>query len=163
LKKQPHTRDYFSELYVAGILGDSGWNVYFPKRDVGFDFIITKLVDNGIVIRPVQVKGLYPTTGKTHHPQYGFTGKLSQLHSEMVLAIAFFPVDRKSKSPKCVAYMPCIQIRPKKSGGFTCFPTQFKDDQIIPRRDFQKFFDENGIRLMESKNWKNEQIGNGSD
>lgn len=37
-------RDFFAELYVAGILGDAGWSIYFPKRDVGFDFIITKEV-----------------------------------------------------------------------------------------------------------------------
>jgi len=35
-------RDFFAELYVAGILGDAGWSIYFPKRDVGFDFIATK-------------------------------------------------------------------------------------------------------------------------
>jgi hypothetical protein len=42
--KRPKTRDYFAEMYVAGILADKGWNVYFPKRDIGFDFIITKEV-----------------------------------------------------------------------------------------------------------------------
>lgn len=33
--------DYFAELYVAGRLADAGWNVYFPHRDKGFDFIIS--------------------------------------------------------------------------------------------------------------------------
>ena len=36
------SRDYFAEMYVAGILADNGWNIYFPRRDNGFDFIITK-------------------------------------------------------------------------------------------------------------------------
>ena len=54
----PATRDYFAELYVAALFGDDGWSVYFPKRDVGFDFIATKQVDNKILIRPVHVKGV---------------------------------------------------------------------------------------------------------
>ena len=56
----PATRDYFAELYVAGLFGDAGWSVYFPKRDVGFDFIATKSIDGDVLIRPIQVKGLYP-------------------------------------------------------------------------------------------------------
>jgi len=38
------TRDLFAELYVAGALAHAGWHIYFPKRDFGFDFIITKRV-----------------------------------------------------------------------------------------------------------------------
>lgn len=34
--------DYFAELYVAGGFADAGWNVYFPHRDQGFDFIVSK-------------------------------------------------------------------------------------------------------------------------
>jgi len=26
------TRDYFAELYVAGLMADAGWNIYFPHR-----------------------------------------------------------------------------------------------------------------------------------
>jgi hypothetical protein len=48
-------RDYFAELYVAGILVDAGWSIYFPKRDVGFDFIAVKELRGQVVIRPVQV------------------------------------------------------------------------------------------------------------
>src|SRR5437763_7577719 len=33
-----------------------GWHIYFPKRDFGFDFIITKQVEGAIIIRPVPVK-----------------------------------------------------------------------------------------------------------
>jgi hypothetical protein len=29
-------------MYVAGIMADYGWNVYFPRRDKSFDFIITR-------------------------------------------------------------------------------------------------------------------------
>jgi len=34
--------DYFAELYVAGKFADEGWNVYFPRCDKGFDFIVSK-------------------------------------------------------------------------------------------------------------------------
>jgi len=59
------TRDYFAEMYVAGILADAGWNVYFPRRDKGFDFVITKHVGSRTIIRAVQVKGKYPGRTKT--------------------------------------------------------------------------------------------------
>jgi hypothetical protein len=32
--------DYFAELYVAGLMANAGWNVYFPHRDRGLDFIV---------------------------------------------------------------------------------------------------------------------------
>ena len=32
--------DYFAELHVAGRLADAGWDIYFPHRDKGFDFVI---------------------------------------------------------------------------------------------------------------------------
>src|SRR5229473_1817256 len=57
--------DYFAELYVAGRFADAGWNVYFPHRDKGFDFIISKPhAEVGQLIRPVQVKGKYPRVRK---------------------------------------------------------------------------------------------------
>jgi hypothetical protein len=94
MPKSPSTRDVFAELYVAGLLADAGWNVYFPTRDIGFDFIATRTTSSGIIIRPVQVKGKYPTAGKRDVAPYGFGGWLSQLHQEMVLAIAFFTSTR---------------------------------------------------------------------
>jgi hypothetical protein len=80
----PDTRDLFAEFYVAGLLADAGWHIYLPKRDFGFDFIATKLVSGSIVIRPVQVKGLYPTEGKKNRPSYGYTGRLTQLHPDVL-------------------------------------------------------------------------------
>lgn len=70
-------RDYFAELYVAGIFGDAGWSVYFPKRDVGFDFVVSKTIREAIVLRPVQVKGFYPTAAKLNKMTYGYQGKLT--------------------------------------------------------------------------------------
>src|SRR4051812_34072215 len=108
MPKSPETRDIFAELYVAGSLADAGWNVYFPTRDIGFDFIVTKTVNTQIAIRPVQVKGKYPTAGKGDVDFYGYGGRVSQLHREMVLAIPFFATTR-SPAPAHVAYMPFSQ------------------------------------------------------
>src|SRR5258708_3166563 len=99
-------RDYFAEMYVAGILADNGWNIYFPRRDKGFDFIITKPIGNEIIVRPVQVKGKYPEVEGRNLPAYGYGGKLSQLHDDMVLAIAYFSTNIHSVAPDHVAYMP---------------------------------------------------------
>lgn len=107
----PQSRDYFAELYIAGILGDCGWSAYFPKRDVGFDFIITKQVESGVVVRPVQVKGKYPEEQKEDNTIYGYIGALSQVHPEMVLAIPFFPTDRLGVALLCTAYVPFYRIR----------------------------------------------------
>ena len=103
-------RDYFAEMYVAGIFADNDWNVYFPRRDKGFDFIVTKQFETGILVRPVQVKGLYPSDAKTDKRVYGYSGTLSQLHPDMVLVLAYFPTDSGAVAPTHIAYMPRSQI-----------------------------------------------------
>jgi len=148
--------DYFAELYVAGRFADAGWNIYFPHRDMGFDFIVSKPDGKeGQIIRPVQVKGKYPAEEKGDKAIYGYVGRLSQLHPEMVLAIPFF--SRQSPAmPTCVAYMPISLIR-KHSRGFRCQPTSFKSGVAFPRRDYAKFFDENGLHLLEEPSWKDSE------
>lgn len=97
---RPETqRDYFAELYVAGIFGDAGWAVYLPKRDVGFDFVVSKEVSGTMLLRPVQVKGLYPTQKKTDKAAYGFTGELTATHPEMVLVLPFFAAHERGAAP----------------------------------------------------------------
>ena len=155
-----NNRDYFAERYVAGILGDAGWSIYFPKRDVGFDFVITKQIGDRVVLRPVQVKGKYPTEGKGDFPTYGYIGQLSQVHDEMVLAIPFFPTDRTGVAPTCIAYLPRSQIHTQQSRGFACCPAQFKRSTASPRRDFQQYFNADGIRLMESDSWSQKSNDN---
>ncbi len=149
--------DYFAELYVAGSFADAGWNVYFPHRDKGFDFIVSKPDENGSeVIRPVQVKGKYPTEEKGDKSVYGYVGTLSQLHSEMVLAIPFFST-ALSSAPVCVAYIPRALIR-KHSRGFRCQPAMFKSGVPQPRRDYARFFDAGGLKLLETSTWKDSQV-----
>ena len=141
-------------MYVAGILSDNGWNVYFPRRDRGFDFIITKPFGDRIVVRPVQVKGKYPQTVKRDAVTYGYQGKLSQLHPDMILAIPFFSTDCAGVAPDCIAYMPRSQIRVQPSWGFQCLPACYKAGRAEPRRDFGKYFDRAGMDYMESEEWQ---------
>lgn len=109
---RPETQgDYFAELYVAGIFGDAGWSVYFPKRDVGFDFVASKEVEGGVLLRPVQVKGLYPTKLKKDKVTYGYQGELTAVHPAMVLALPFFAAHERGAAPEQVAYMPFSQLR----------------------------------------------------
>ena len=142
--------DYFAELYVAGVLARRGWNVYFPHRDEGFDFIISKLIGSEMLIRPVQVKGKYPESQKTDKIVYGYVGKLSQFHPEMVLAIPYFPVLIKNSHPTCIAYMPWGQVK-RHARGFRCEPAGFRNGMPAPRRDYAGFFDDHGLELLESE------------
>lgn len=147
---KPH---YFAELFVAGRFADAGWNVYFPHRDDGIDFIAVRNgADSQPIIRPVQVKGKYPESEKTDKTVYGYVGKLSQLHDDMVLAIPFFTSGDRS-APTCIAYMPRGQIKPH-SRGVHCEPATFKNGVPSPRRDFVAYFDEPGLRALEHPAWK---------
>lgn len=141
-------------MYVAGILADNGWNVYFPRRDKGFDFIITKAVGGRIIVRPVQVKGKYPEEGRSNKNVYGYIGKLSELHDDMVLAIAFFSHDLATKSPECVAYVPRTRISIQASRGYACQPARFVDGKVTPRKSYEPYFDGAGIRGLELEKWE---------
>lgn len=146
-------QDYFAELYVAGLMANAGWNVYFPHRDRGVDFIISKTGSDGNeIIRPVQVKGKYPSIEKGDKTTYGYVGRLNQVHPDMVLAIPFFAANQPGPA-LFVAYMPSSRIRPH-SRGYRCQPAAFKNGNPVPRRDYRKFFDHAGLELIERSNWK---------
>ena len=147
--------DYFAELFVAGRFADAGWNVYFPHRDQGFDFIVTKPDQAaGQIVRPVQVKGKYPQEEKGDKVVYGYIGKLTQLHPDMVLAMPFFSV-ASPETPVCVAYLPALLIKPH-ARGYRCQPATFSGGRPRPRRDFARFFNAEGLALVESPGWKGE-------
>ena len=146
------SRDYFAELFVAGRFADAGWNVYFPHRDEGFDFIVAKNVGRDHqLIRPVQVKGKYPTEGKIDARTYGYIGELSQVHPEMVLAVPFFGGESRDV-PRLVAYLPRALIRPH-TRGFHCQPATFRRGIPSPRRDYRRFFNAEGLALIERHDW----------
>jgi hypothetical protein len=147
-------RDYFAEMYVAGILADNGWNVYFPRRGKGFDFIITKPVNDQIIVRPVQVKGKYPEVEGRNFPAYGYVGKLSQLHKDMVLAITYFSTNIHSVAPDHIAHLPRTQIRIQRKLGYACHPACCRNGEAEPRRDFRKYFDAEGMLFIEAPDWQ---------
>jgi hypothetical protein len=155
--KAPKTRDYFAELYVAGIFGDEGWAVYFPKRDIGFDFIVSKEVNGTVLLRPVQVKGLYPTPEKLDKDTYGFAGTLSAVHAEMVLAMPFFSATERGAAPACIAYVPLTEMRDRERGGVRCVPCRLVAGAPQPRPSFAKFFDHDGLIALEDPAWSKAQ------
>jgi hypothetical protein len=146
-------RDYFAEMYVAGLFADAGWNVYFPRRDKGFDYIVTREVESSVLVRPVQVKGLYPTAEKRDKAAYGYKGRLSLQHPEMVLALVYFPPGATEGTPQHIAYMPWGKIRSRSRGGYRCVPSLLKDGIVTPRRNFAPYFDEPGLDAVGQLNW----------
>ncbi len=149
--------DYSAELIVASAFADAGWNIYFPHRDKGFDFIISKDIEGiGELIRPVQVKGKYPTEDKTDKNYYGYVGKLTKTHPEMVLAMPYYTV-QEIKTPTFIAYMPMSTIK-GCSRGYQCQPACFKDGTPLQRPFFAKYFDKSGLQLLENSLWKNTNI-----
>jgi len=143
----------FAEMYVAGVFADCGWSVYFPRADKGFDFIVIKSIDGVQRIRPVQVKGKYPEklTGKV--AAYGYRGKLTAIHDEMVLAIPFFSSNKRGESPVCIAYVPKNMVQQKSNGTYICAPAKFKDGEPSQRESYQHFFGEDGLKSVGELNW----------
>ncbi len=151
--------DYAAELIVAGRFAEAGWNVYFPHRDKGFDFIVTKFIEGfGELVRPVQVKGKYPTGDKTDKNTYGYVGKLTSLHDEMVLAMPYFST-KSSSVPTFIGYLPIFQIK-ECSRGYKCEPALFKNGNPLIRPYFKKYFDKEGLEYLNKLEWKNSQIDN---
>jgi len=146
-------RDYFAELYVAAMFGDAGWSVYFPRRDVGFDFVVSKSIGGIVMLRPVQVKGLYPTAPKKNKSTYGYQGTLTAIHPEMVLALPYFAATERGVAPEQIAYMPRREVRPRSRGGFRCVPASFVAGHAVPRGSFVGYFGSKGLRALESSSW----------
>lgn len=117
-----HQRDYFAELYVAGLMGDNGWNVYFPKRDIGFDFIATKSIEGSVLIRPVQVKGLYPSEAKKTRLGTGISERFRRFTMRWSWCC---PISRRTEPGlRRFALRSCLALRFALSlaGGISVFP-----------------------------------------
>ena len=153
-KKAPKAFDQLAELHVAGLFAEAGWRVYFPHRDDGFDFIATKQLPDGILIRPVQVKGKYPEDAKKNKPTYGYVGRLSQIDPEMVLAIPYFSIGALPILQN-VAFMPFYKIRPKGKG-YRCEPAKFTGGKALLRGEHAKYFDHEGLKRLSKRTWAKE-------
>lgn len=146
----PKTRDYLAELFVAGTMGDAKWQIYFPKRDEGFDFIAVKRTVTGTIMLPVQVKGLYPTAAKKDKAAYRWRGTLSQVHEDLILAVVYFTPDPDTTAPSHVAYVPLSHLKRPSRGGYGFYGASLKGGQITPRRDSKHFFDRKGLQALDS-------------
>ena len=159
MPQREQTRDYFAEQFVAGVFADAGWNIYFPRRDMGFDFIVSKSTSSDMIIRPVQVKGKFPGEAKQDKPAYGWIGDLSATHSDMVLVIPYFAArvvdveEAVGTAPVCIAFMPRNKINSQASRGFACQPARFEAGLPKPRRDYQHYFNAVGLHNIEDVDW----------
>ena len=133
-------------MCVAGVLADNGWNVYFPHRDMGFDMIATFNSENGVIIRPVQVKGKYPNTEKLNKAAYGYVGKLTALHPDMILAVAYFS-NESGNFPDHIAWVPFSLIKPHSRGHRAQY-AQFFNGKARPRPGFLHLFDQTGLQAL---------------
>lgn len=140
------TRDYFAEMYVAGVLADAGWDIYFPRRDKGFDMIVSRPAGDATVLRPVQVKGKYASDEKTAKTSYGFVGRLTAFHDDMILAIPYFTGGTVA-APALIAWMPRSGIRSHVRGS-RCEPARFGPRGPEPRPGFAHYFGEKGLTRL---------------
>nr|BFD64525.1 hypothetical protein BdHM001_32060 [Bdellovibrio sp. HM001] len=133
-----------AELLVAAKFRENGWEIYFPHKDDGFDFVAYKKEKK--IFRPVQVKGKYRESSKDK-TTYGYKGSLSHTHSDMVLAVVFF---NKNNEPLHFAYLKYDDIKFNKNGDAKAEVCCIKDNKIKQRRDFSFLFGLEGInRLIE--------------
>lgn len=142
------TRDYFAEMYVAGVLADAGWDIYFPRRDKGFDMIVSRPGESTTIVRPVQVKGKYASDAKTNKASYGYVGGLTAFHDDMILAIPYFTAQSAS-APTLIAWMARSEIRPH-ARGWKCEPARFVDGAPEPRPGYAMYFGEPGLLRFEA-------------
>lgn len=143
----PETRDYFAEMYVAGVLADAGWDIYFPRRDRGFDMIASRTDASGeTLVRPVQVKGKYATESKTPKKVYGFVGKITAFHDDMVLAMPFFTL-ADIHAPALIAWMTRDLILPHAKG-WRCEPAIFDGNKPKPRPSLAHCFGIEGLARL---------------
>jgi hypothetical protein len=130
----------------------AGWDIYFPHRDFGFDFIAIKQQGKDILIRPVQVKGKYPDKDKENWKHYGFWDNLSAVHRDMVLVIVYFSVPERSID--FIVYMPESEIDPQKDGRYKCEPAMFKEGQSILKDKYKEYADEWGLQRLDDPSWR---------
>jgi len=138
-----HVRDYFAEMYVAGVLADAGWDIYFPRRDNGFDMIISRPAANTTIVRPVQVKGKYASDEKTDKAAYGYVGRLTAFHDDMILAMPYF-TSRSAHAPILIAWLPRSALR-SHSRGWRCQPARFSNGAPEARPGYAHYFGDAGL------------------
>lgn len=148
-----NVRDEFAELYTAGLFADAGWTVYFPRRDRGFDYIVTMQRGNEMLIRPVQVKGVYPEEQKKGGKPFGKTLTLTAFHPQMVLVMPFFEYSpEKSESPTHVCFLP-LQPSKRDDGKHIIRPALLTAGKITIRETYQRYCGQPGMDAVAATQW----------
>jgi hypothetical protein len=153
MPRPKNQRDEFAEQYVAAIFADARWSVYFPRKDKGFDFIVSKNTEDGIIIRPVQVKGKFPETATAVRKKYGYRGTLTAVHRDMVLAIPLFTSLERLAHPDCIAFLPLTKITEPKKGLFYCAPAKLEKGKVSAKESYRCYFGEDGLKAVERANF----------
>jgi hypothetical protein len=104
------------------------------------------------------VKGKFPESTTAVRKKYGYRGKLTATHPDMVLVIPLFSSLERLAHPDCVAYMPYNQIGKAKEGTFWCGPAKLEKGKVSAKRSFQRYFDEQGLKAMESTDFGHEVV-----
>lgn len=148
-----NVRDEFAELYVSALFADGGWTVYFPRRDKGFDCIVTMQKGDDMLVRPIQVKGVYPEEFKKGGKPFGRDLKLTAIHPQMVLVMPFFQyAPEKSSSPTHVGFFP-IKPSTRPDRKHIIRPAFLKAGVISVRDSYQGSFGKAGIAEVEKLTW----------
>ena len=100
----------------------------------------------GIILRPIQVKGKYPQDGKLKKPTYGYVGKLTATHPDMVLAVPYFSAE-SGNFPDHISRVPFSLIK-SHSRGYRADYAQFSNGEANPRPGFTYLFDELGLSAL---------------
>ena len=124
-----HQRDYFAELYAAGLIGDNGWNVYFSKRDIGFDFIATKSIEGSVLIRPVPVKDLYPSEAKKTKPDMGMSEPFRRFTMTWSWCCPIFRRTEPALRPFALRSCHALRSAHSLAGGISAFPLNSLRDE----------------------------------
>jgi hypothetical protein len=74
----------------------------------------------------------------------------------MVLVIPLFTSLDRLAYPDCVAYMPRTQISAAKEGTFWCGPAKLEKGKVSAKKSFQRYFNEEGLKAVESMNFGRE-------
>jgi hypothetical protein len=111
-----------------------------------------------MIVRPVQVKGKFPETTTAVRKKYGYRGRLTAIHKDMVLAIPLFTSLERLAHPDCIAFMPLSTITEPKKGLYWCAPAKLEKGKVSAKESFKHYFGEDGIRYVESTNFGNTSL-----
>jgi hypothetical protein len=107
----------------------------------------------------VQVKGCYLGKRKDSAWYGKINMELKQMHEDMVLAIPYFAKRDGRETLIFTAFLPFKQIRRQPNGKYRATPARIRNNQPLKRRDFEKFFDDQGLILMESTEFSSSEVG----